>query len=100
MRKIDPDVKLMSERALRREVMRLRAAFRAELAHTGNRRCWVTLMAALPEYGRLRPLGLSRGTFLGNCARYFDRNAGTRRARVSSPPRAGRGLLDSSCGRN
>ena len=72
--KVDDDVKQMSEAELRKEVMRLRKAFRKELAHTGNRRCWINLMSALPEYGTIDPLALPEGVFLGNCRRYYRRN--------------------------
>ncbi len=74
IRKIDPDVKAMTPGQLRQEVMRLRSAFRLELANTGNRRCWVNLLRALPEGKGIRPLSLPRGKFLGNCAAYYDRN--------------------------
>lgn len=73
-RKIDADVKAMTPGQLRQEVMRLRSAFRTELNNTGNRRCWVNLLRALPEGKGINPLSLPRGEFLGNCAVYFDRN--------------------------
>lgn len=72
--KIDVDVKKMTEAELRREVMRLRTAFRKELADTGNRRCWINLLEALPEGQSIKPLSLPRETFLKNCAGYYDRN--------------------------
>ena len=72
--KIDPDVLEMSTTELRREIMRLRRAFRKELASTGNHRCWVTLLKALPEGKEIEPLTLPRQQFLQNCGRYFDRN--------------------------
>ncbi len=72
--KIDEDLKDMTLAQLRGEVMRLRKAFRTELAHTGNHRCWINLMAPLPEHQSIKPLTLPREVFLGNCARYHDRN--------------------------
>jgi hypothetical protein len=79
--KMDKDVTEMSPRELQREVMKLRTAFRRELAHTGNRRCWVTLLKALPEGAAIESLSLPREEFLGNCAAYFDRNQ-TRKRKV------------------
>ena len=73
-RKMDADVKAMTLGQLRQEVMRLRSAFRTELNNTGNRRCWVNLLRALPEGKGIKPLSLPRDEFLGNCAVYFDRN--------------------------
>ena len=74
MRKLDPDLKTMTVAELRQEVMRLRTAFRKESSCTGNRRCWVTLLQALPEGRLVNPLTLPRKIFMGNCGRYFDRN--------------------------
>ena len=59
---------------LKKEVMHLRDAFRKELEHTGNHRCWINLLQALPEGKKIAPLTLERNVFLGNCKRYFDRN--------------------------
>lgn len=73
-RKLDDDVKVMSPAELRQEVMRLRSAFRKELKSTGNHRCWVNLLKALPEGKAIEPLSLPRKEFLGNCSRYYDRN--------------------------
>lgn len=73
--KLDSDLKKMSLTELRGEVMKLRKAFRKELADTGNRRCWITLLQALPEGKTIQPLKLPKGKFLHNCERYFDRNA-------------------------
>lgn len=70
----DEDVRQMTTSQLRREVMRLRTAFRKEAAHRGNHRCWITLLAALPEGKSIQPLTLPRDEFLKNCRRYFDRN--------------------------
>ncbi|MEK7630278.1 MAG: hypothetical protein AAB432_02780 [Patescibacteria group bacterium] len=72
--KIDSDVKKMTPQELRKEVMRLRTAFRKELANTGNRRCWINLFEALPEGKKINPLELPRKVFLKNCQHYFDRN--------------------------
>lgn len=72
--KIDPDVKTMTEAELRAEVMRLRAAFREELAHTGNQRCWINLLEVLPEGKSIQPLSLPQEEFLKNCQRYWKRN--------------------------
>lgn len=72
--RIDKDVRQMTMSQLRHEVMRLRLAFRKEIAHRGNHRCWVTLLAALPEGESIKPLALSRDEFLKNCRRYFERN--------------------------
>ena len=72
--KIDTDVKQMTNVQLRQEVMRLRGAFRKELTGTGNRRCWITLLQALPEGLTIKPLDLPRETFLANCRRYHNRN--------------------------
>jgi hypothetical protein len=72
--KIDADLKKMTPAELREEVMRLRTAFRKELAGTGNRRCWITLLEALPEGGKIKPLSLSKEEFLANCAFYHKRN--------------------------
>lgn len=74
MRRIDPDVKTMTVPQLRQEIMRLRTAFRKEASSTGNHRCWITLLQALPEGKNIQPLTLPRETFLSNCGRYFDRN--------------------------
>lgn len=74
MSRLDNDVKSMSLPQLRKEVMRLRRAFRKELSYTGNHRCWITLLEVLPEGKRIKPLSLSRDVFLGNCERYFQRN--------------------------
>ena len=74
MKKMDSDLRQMNEVELRNEVMRLRRAFRVELEHTGNHRCWINLLRALPEGKSLSPLALPRDVFLGNCKRYFDRN--------------------------
>ncbi len=73
-RKQDPDLKDMTPAQLRREVMKLRRAFRKELAGTGNSRCWITLLEALPEGKSLEPLSLPKEEFLANCARYHARN--------------------------
>ena len=73
-RKIDADLKAMTAAQLRQEVMRLRSAFRLELNNTGNRRCWVNLLRALPEGRTVRTLSLPREEFLTNCALYFERN--------------------------
>lgn len=73
-RRIDADVKAMTPGQLRQEVMRLRGAFRTELDNTGNRRCWVNLLRALPEGKNINPIALSRDRFLHNCAVYYDRN--------------------------
>jgi hypothetical protein len=72
--KIDDDLKEMTPAQLRQEVMRLRTAFRNELNHTGNHRCWINLLQPLPEGKLTKPLSLPRKEFLGNCARYHDRN--------------------------
>ena len=74
-RKIDDDVKSMTPSQLRREVMRLRSAFRIELNNTGNRRCWINLLRVLPEGKTIDALSLPREKFLGNCAIYYDRNS-------------------------
>lgn len=74
MRKLDSDVKRMTPAELRQEVMRLRTAFRNELADRGNRRCWITLLAQLPEGKALEPLRLGKKEFIRNCERYYDRN--------------------------
>ena len=72
--KIDKDVKDMSTSELRKEVMMLRTAFRNEMNHTGNHRCWINLLAALPEGKSINPLSLPKDEFIRNCNRYFDRN--------------------------
>lgn len=72
--RIDKDLDKMTVVQLRDEVLRLRRAFRLELEHTGNHRCWINLLRALPEGKSLSPLSLPRAVFLGNCKRYFDRN--------------------------
>jgi hypothetical protein len=79
--KIDADVKAMTERQLRLEVMRMRTGVRRELSHTGNHRCWVNLLKTLPEGKTLKALSLPRCEFLGNCAAYFDRNQPQRKRR-------------------
>lgn len=71
---MDEDVKKMSHKEAQREVMKLRRAFRKELDDTGNRRCWITLLEALPEGRSIKPLSLPRDVFLTNCARYHVRN--------------------------
>ncbi|MDO8407790.1 MAG: hypothetical protein Q7S95_00950 [bacterium] len=73
-RRLDPDVRAMTPGQLRQEVMRLRGAFRTELNNTGNRRCWVNLLRALPEGKAIREVSLLREEFLGNRAIYYDRN--------------------------
>ena len=73
--KMDTDVRKMSPKELRREVMRLRTAFRKELDNTGNRRCWINQLKALPEGRTIQPLTLPRNEFLANCASYHARNA-------------------------
>jgi len=73
-RKLDADIVAMTPAQLRQEVMRLRTHFRKELNSTGNRRCWVNLLRALPEGKSIEPLSLRRYEFLRNCARYYDRN--------------------------
>jgi hypothetical protein len=72
--KIDDDLMKMDLLQVRREAMRLRTAFRIELNNTGNRRCWVNLLKHLPEGKSIEALSLPRAEFLGNCARYYDRN--------------------------
>lgn len=72
--KIDTDVKAMTLAQARQEIMKLRRALRKELAGTGNSRCWITLLQALPEGKDLDPLTLGREQFLKNCERYFERN--------------------------
>lgn len=72
--KIDSDVKRMTPAQLRREVMKLRRACRKELADTCNSRCWINILASLPEGKKLKPLELSKREFLKNCGKYFDRN--------------------------
>lgn len=72
--KLDPDVKEMTKGERGQEIMRLRNAFRKELNCTGNRRCWVNLLKPLPGGRSIKPLSLPRAEFLGNCARYYDRN--------------------------
>ncbi len=74
MRKLDPDVKEMSLKALRKEVMRLRTAFDKELESTGNQRCWINLLANQRNGRKIRPLELPKEVFLANCARYYERN--------------------------
>jgi len=74
VRRLDPDVKAMTPPQLRQEVMRLRSAFDRELFCTGNRRCWITLLAESRGGKSIQPLTLSREEFLRNCGRYFDRN--------------------------
>jgi hypothetical protein len=56
--KLDPDLKTMTGVELQQEVMRLRSAFRKELNHTGNHRCWINLLEALPEGRRIRPIDI------------------------------------------
>jgi hypothetical protein len=73
-RRQDPDLKTKTSAQLRREVMRLRTAFRKELSDTGNRRCWITLLQTLPERKIIDPLSLSKEEFLANCAQYHTRN--------------------------
>ncbi len=73
-KKLDEDVKGMAVSELRKEVMRLRKAFRAELASTGNQRCWINLLSALPEGRSIDPLTLPEDQFLRNCAAYYARN--------------------------
>ncbi len=77
--KLDDDVKKMTPSQLRQEVMRLRTAFRKELKHTGNHRCWVNLLQALPEGKTIQPLTLPQKKFLRNCRRYYDRNCGKKK---------------------
>ncbi len=72
--KIDQDLKGMSRAELQQEAMRLRTAFRKELNDTGNRRCWITLLEALPEGRKIEPLSLPKEVFLKNCAQYHRRN--------------------------
>ena len=74
MKSYDLDVQRMTPEQLRKEVMKLRKAFRKELSDTGNSRCWINLLQALPEGKSLNPLTLPENLFLANCARYFKRN--------------------------
>ena len=53
--------------------MRLRSAFRKEIEHTGNHRCWINLLEAV-DGKRIQPLSLPQDEFLGNCKRYYVRN--------------------------
>lgn len=82
--KIDEDVKQMTTAQLRQEVMKFRKAFEKELNCTGNRRCWINLLSALRKRS-IQPLSLSRGIFLKNCERYYDRNQGrkTRKTKLA-----------------
>lgn len=64
----------MTPAQLRREVMRLRGAFRKELNQTGNRRCWVNLLEAV-DGKKVSPIDIPRDEFIANCRRYYDRNA-------------------------
>lgn len=64
----------MSPDDLKAEIMRLRTAFRVEADHTGNHRCWINLLEALPEGKSIKPLTLPREEFIKNCCRYYDRN--------------------------
>lgn len=72
--KLDKDVREMSHRQRGREIMRLRRAFERELNHTGNRRCWINLLAGVRGGKKIRPLALSRKVFLGYCGGFYDRN--------------------------
>jgi hypothetical protein len=72
--KIDEDLQKMSDAELRAEIMKLRTAFRVELGHTGNHRCWINLLEVLPEGKSIKPLTLPREEFIKNCCRYYDRN--------------------------
>ncbi len=74
MRKIDDDLKSLSDSQLKQEVMKLRRAIRLELRYTGNRWCWKNLASALPEGGTICPLDISEEDFLKYCARYYRRN--------------------------
>jgi hypothetical protein len=73
--RVDKDLKGMTPAQLRREVMRLRTAFRKEAAHTGNHRCWINLLTVLPEGESIKPLTLAEDKFLGNCKKYWRRNS-------------------------
>ena len=64
----------MSHAQRGQEIMRLRNAFRKEMNHTGNHRCWITLLLALPEGKEIESLSLPQEEFLKNCANYFKRN--------------------------
>jgi hypothetical protein len=68
--KADADLLGMTPAELRREVMRLRTAFRKEASQTGNHRCWINL---LPDVN-IKPLTLSESEFIGNCKKYWKRN--------------------------
>lgn len=65
----------MSPGQLRKEVMRLRRAFRKEFGNTGDRRCWINLLQAHPDGEVISPLSLSREEFLRNYNQYHDRNS-------------------------
>jgi hypothetical protein len=78
---LDSDIIKMSPAELRQELRKMRKAFRKELEDTGNCRCWINLVDALPEGKHLKPLSLKREEFLKNCAHYFDRNQPKKRSK-------------------
>lgn len=82
--RLDPDLKSMTVAELQQEVMRLRSAFRKELNDNGNRRCWVTLLQALPEGREVKPIDIPEDEFLRNCARYRRRNHGKEEVHTKS----------------
>lgn len=73
----DPDLLTMTKAQLRAEVMRLRKAFRKELASTGNHRCWINLLEAV-DGKKIKPIDIPMDEFLGNCKRYYKRNQASR----------------------
>jgi hypothetical protein len=79
-RKLDVDVREMSEADAKQELMRLRALIRKHRKAEGNARCWLLdeelYEKGLPEGGRQNSPKLPpppRRTFLKNCERYYDR---------------------------
>lgn len=75
-RKQDFDIKSMSLKELRHEVMKLRHAIRKHRDASENARCWhndLTLYATLPEHDPPGCMDGSEEELLRNCKRYIRR---------------------------
>lgn len=71
---IDEDLRGMSRLDLQWEVMRMRRAFRRELNHTGNHRCWINLMEGI-DGKAIKPIDIPEDKFIANCRKYHRRNS-------------------------
>jgi hypothetical protein len=73
--KLDPDLAVLSQKALKYEVQRLRDAIRLHRDEQGHGRCWLDdqqLYQTLPEQQVAQFALPPRAEFLENCARYWQ----------------------------